>query len=192
VKLQHLGPVFTRRGPREQQVAFRVTDLGADTAFPGSEDGPPWSKSFPWSYVAEVSVGAAPDGALLFVDSYRFRFPERSVDEIGTLVAPYLTIVGTEWFELGGPPSVLRADVTVENRVDLAGGDEVWHSDWLAHDHGDLVEASAEWISRQPGVEGVIHNDISVIVVGPAVRSGLKEALKAWWIEKIDGVELGW
>ena len=74
VKLQHLGPVFTKRGPREQQVAFRVTDFGADATFPGAEDGPAWSKSFPWTYVAEVSVGVSPDGALLFIDSYRFRF----------------------------------------------------------------------------------------------------------------------
>lgn len=192
MKLQHLGPVYAKRGPREQQVAFRVTDFGADAAFPGAGKGPAWSKSFEWSYVAEVSVSATLDGALLFIDSYRFRFPERSVVEIRSLVAPYLAKLSTGWLEFGGPPSVLRADVTVENRVELAGGDEIWHSDWLAHDHGDLVEASAEWISGQPRVEGVIHNDISVIVVGPAVHSALKNALKAWWMAKIDGVELAW
>lgn len=192
MELQHLGPVFVKRGPREQQVAFRITDIGIDTAFPGAEDALAWWKFFPWAYVVEVAFDAGPNGSVLFVDSYRFRFPEHSLIEIRRLVEPHLAKLSTGWLFLNEPPSVLKADVTIEDRMDLAGGAEIWHSDWLAHDHKDLVVASAVWISEQPGVEGVLHYDIAVIIVDPAVDQSLRAALRTWWVERVDGVEMGW
>ena len=87
-----------------------------------------------------------------------------------------------------GPPPPLAADVAFEDRP---GGFEAWFSERIARDHLDLAEASVRWLEVQPGVQGVLYEDPVVLMVDGRWNEGLKSELRAWWAERVEGLDLG-
>jgi len=132
-------------------------------------------------------VDANPSGTLLTIDSYRFRFPERSVTQIHALIDPLRPIIGSFNEITDPPPSPLTVDLSVEATSEHRA--EVWYSDWIAEDFPALVLDSMDWLAEQPGVELVEQEDHCVFSATGRFEVALFDHLRSWWMERVDGFD---
>lgn len=68
-------------------------------------------------------------------------------------------------------------------------GCDIFHRQWIAVDHEDLIDASAEWLRDQPGITEVVHDDIAILMVRGTLDADLRRALYDWWVWHLDGFD---
>jgi hypothetical protein len=154
--------------------------------FPGADDYAAWSESFDWAWTQHVVVDATPNGTLLIIDGHRFRFSEMSVEQMRSVIEPHREKVGSGINPQDPPPPPLNGDLTFEPK---GGGCDIFHRAWIAADHEDFIDASAEWLRDQPGVDQIVHDDIAILLVKGVVDDCLQRALRTWWAEKLEGLD---
>jgi hypothetical protein len=72
------------------------------------------------------------------------------------------------------------------NFVPWQSGFEIWYSSRIAREYQYLVEASAQWLLDQPGVDLVSIEGPELIVVTGSLDDEQQRDLRAWWIERVD------
>ena len=167
-------------------VNFRVTALGAEVDFPGDEEHQAWSANYDWAWVTEVVIDATPAGTILAIDGNSFRLPDTTVDHLRILIDPLRRKVRTGHTPENPPPPPLRSDLTFEIKV---GGCDIFHRPWIAVDHDDRIDASAEWLRDQAGIIEVVHDDIEILMVRGQVDADLRRDLTDWWAWHLKGFD---
>ena len=89
---------------------------------------------------------------------------------------------------LSDPPPPLVGDINFEN---TRGGFEVHHSDRIASEHQDLVDQSADWLENEMGVLNLGQIDYKILMADGVLTDEVKTGLIAWWMEKVEDLNLG-
>lgn len=85
-------------------------------------------------------------------------------------------------------PPPLVADITIE---ETRAGFEVWLSERVVRDHGDLIETFMVWLREQAEVVLIDDDTVSVVQVKGVLSKELGANVTAWWASRVDSLEVG-
>ena len=86
-----------------------------------------------------------------------------------------------------GGSTPISGDINV---VETSGGFEIIYSDRIAHDHRELVDASADWLEDEVGVLNLGQIDSSILMADGRLTEEIRAGLIAWWRERVPDLDL--
>ena len=84
-------------------------------------------------------------------------------------------------------PPPLVDDLTIE---ETRTGFEVWFSDRIVYEHGELMEAFTGFLLEDPEVVSVVHDDPAVVMVGGPLTEALRATVTTWWTSRVRSLKL--